>query len=124
MTRICSFGAFRMLLYALTAILLGGLCKPAAAQNIEDIQEVQWYDEGTVECISAIMASTDQSEIDTYSETDESYDIWDDWWDTYETAILLSNNTQIDQICALDDGGGDAYSEMSDPVVLGNTLIR
>ncbi|MDR3674359.1 MAG: hypothetical protein P4N24_02640 [Acidobacteriota bacterium] len=104
------------------AVLLAGFCQPAAAQNIEQVHEIE-YEEETIECISAILASTSDYEIDTYGETQIFYYGEWDGYGAYVESYLYSNNSVIDEAWDEDDEMGIAAIEMADSVELGNTYL-
>jgi hypothetical protein len=114
------FGIFRLVTVAL-AIWLSffGAPKPAAAQG-QDLVDDQCFDFESgcdTEGYTAILASTNASEIDTYTATFiTDYNLLDEGYQAYVEGYLYQNNGLIDSTSALDDGSGTAQAEMFDTV--------
>jgi hypothetical protein len=75
-----------------------------------------------VEGVSSILASTDSSEIDTFSATFISFDLLDNAFeaDVVATLFLDDLETEVDSQEGFDDGSGEADAFMSDAVELGH----
>jgi hypothetical protein len=91
-----------------------------AAQDIVDDECLDFACD--VEGISAILASTDDVEIDTYGETDISFDLLDAGFEADVVGNVVEDdiNNVIDSQEGFDDGSGSAFVSMSDPVEIGH----
>lgn len=121
MIRIQWFRTLRGAAYLLAvALCVAGMSRPAAAQEVTQDITIDW-DGGEVEGISDMIISSDQSEVDTYSETFISYDLLWNWYGAYVEAYLYDGSQLIDGDAEWDDGTGDAVAYLSDPATVGNT---
>jgi hypothetical protein len=93
-----------------------------SGQDIADDECFDFASSCDVEGVSAILASTDSSEIDTFSSTSITLDLVDNAFgaDVVTGLFLDDFNNQIDSNEGFDDGSGFAEADMSDGIDLGH----
>jgi hypothetical protein len=98
------------------ALSMFAMPRTAAAQALVDEECFDVESFCDVEGVSAILSSTDSSEIDTYVATQiEDYSLLDEY-EAYVEGYLYEDDLPVDSTFEFDDGEGLAESYMFDPV--------